>query len=132
MPSNKHDDRGQRPSGEDHHTGRLVVLSSELGPIAHTTCWVRGSLEGYDLLAIPRLHVEQHAVIRIVAGVSPAKLFAGCRVITPDWDDVVGYVGGTWMFFKAARSEFTQVGFVVGEENFDIERAVRGVTKLLT
>jgi hypothetical protein len=133
MPTNEHDDRGERDAGEAGSDGTLVVLSPVFGPFARTKLWVKKKVEGYDLLAVPRLHIEQHAAIQIVGGLSPAKLFENIEIITPHWSEkIVGYIGGQWMFYKLARSEFSGVGFVLGEPKFEIERAVRGITKILT
>jgi hypothetical protein len=133
MQTNEHDESGQRVAGETEPCGTLVVLTKDLGPIARTKLWLVEQAEGYRLLVVPRLHVEQHAALLLLSGRSPAKLFEGCELITPHWSEkIVGYVGGQWMLYKTSRSEFSGVGFVLGNSEFNIERAVRGVSRLLT
>lgn len=111
--------------------GPLVVVSPRLGSIARTALWVRHKVEGQELIAIPRLHVEQHAAIAISAGMGLGVLFKDCTIITPEWEAPVGFVGGSWQLWKTARSELLNVGFVKDSHTFNIEKAVRGLAKLL-
>lgn len=133
MQENEHNDGDERAAAEAQSCGILVVLSPVLGPIARTKLWRKSTAEGYEILVITRLHVEQHAALNIISGASPAKLFENCCLVTPHWTEKnVGYVGGQWMFHKNARSEFHGVGFVLGSADFNIERAVKGSAQLLT
>jgi hypothetical protein len=119
-------------AGRSDGPGPLVVVSPTFGTFARTSLWVRQTVEGQELIAIPRLHVEQQAAIAIAGGQGLGKVFKDCRIVTPEWEDIAGFVGGSWQLWKTARSELLGVGFVRGNYNFDIERAVRGITKLLT
>lgn len=110
----------------------LVVVSPSFGPFARTSMWLMKTIDGQQLIAVPRLHVEQQAAIAIVGGLGLGKLFENCRLVTPDWEDVAGFVGGNWQLWKTSRSELLNVGFVRGQTSFNIEYAVRGITKLLT
>jgi hypothetical protein len=133
MQAHEHYVGGKRASEEADYCGPLVVLNRDLGPVARTTLWIKAREEGYDLLVAPRLHVEQHAALRLLSGMSPAKLFAGCELITPHWTEKLsGYVGGQWYMHIGARSEFRGAAFVLGADVFNIERAVRGAARLLT
>lgn len=120
---------------EDSSAGgasRLVVVAPLLGPIARTNFWIRHVVDGQELIAIPRLHVEQHAALAITSGVGLGKLFKDCRIVSPEWEDIAGFVGGNWQLWKTSRSELLNVGFVKGSYSFNIELAVRGIKNLLT
>lgn len=117
-------------AGACEGAGTLVVVT-DAGPIARTSLWLRREVEGQELIAIPKLHVEHEASLRIMTGTGLGLLFAGCRLVTADWEDVAGFVGGTWMFWRTSRPELHTVGFVKGQPKFDIEKAVRGTVKLL-
>lgn len=112
-------------------TGTLVVLSPKYGPIAKATMWLVQTLEGQKLLAVPVLRVEHHAALLISGGMGLGELFHNCRLVAPDWDEPAGFVGGSWQLWKASKPELQQSGFVVGSHEFNIERAVRGLRKLL-
>ncbi len=110
--------------------GTLVVVTPA-GNIARTSMWIRQEVEGQELIAIPRLHIEHEASLAITAGMGLGLLFQGSRLVTPDWEDVAGFVGGTWMMWRTGRPELLKAGFVKGKPKFDIEKAVRGIVKLL-
>lgn len=110
---------------------RTLVVVTDAGPIAHTGLWIRREVEGQDLIAIPRLRVGHEPSLRICTGTGLGLLFADCRLITSEWEDVAGFVGGAWMLWRTGQSDLVNVGFVKGKPKFDIERAVRGITKLL-
>ncbi len=122
------DDEARHPAAAG--AGTLVVLTPERGQVARTSNWIRGVVEGQELIAIPRLHVEHEAALAIVAGRGLGEVFLEARIQTPEWEDIAGFVGGSWQLWKTSRPELTVVGFVRGMHKFDIERAVRGLKKL--
>lgn len=124
-------DDGSEAAGSSW-TRTLGVLTPERGQIARTSNWIEGVAEGLELIAIPRLHVEHEAALAIVAGRGLADVFQASRLRTPEWEDDAGFIGGAWQLWRTTRPELTVVGFVRGAHNFDIERAVRGLKKLLT
>lgn len=111
---------------------RTLVVVTPAGTIARTSMWVRQEIEGQELIAIPRLHIEHEAALAITAGLGLGLLFNDSRLITAEWEDVAGFIGGTWMMWRTGRPELVKAGFVKGLPKFDIERAVRGISKLLT
>lgn len=131
--------REERPMRGDVGTGQaaaegartLGVVTPAHGRIARTSMWLRQTMEGQDLIAIPRLHVSQEAGMAIAAGTGLVVLFHQSRLVTDEWEDEAGFVGGTWMMWRTGRPELLKAGFVLGSPKFDIERAVRGVTKML-
>jgi len=123
------DDRTEAPPGEGPRT--LGVVTPALGLIAQTSLWVRQEVEGQELIAIPVLRMKHEAALAITAGTGLGLLFKGCSLVTDDWAEEAGFVGGTWMMWRTGRPELVQAGFVKGAPKFDIERAVRGLAKLL-
>lgn len=113
------------------HTSRLVVLSPRLGPLGYTGLWFRGYVEGQRLIAIPRLYMEHVPSMMIAGGQGLGLIFLESSVSTKLWDEPAGFVGGSWKLWRTSRPELHGVGFVLGEPKFDIEKAVRGVAKLL-
>lgn len=126
MPSDEQAEGAATPG-----QGSLVVLSV-LGPIAKATIWIKGIHAGQRLVVVPVLRVEQGASLMIAGGVGLGLVFNECRLVTPEWEEVAGFIGGSWMLWKTGKAELHGAGFVLGATKFDIEHAVRGVKKLLT
>lgn len=110
--------------------GTLVVLSG-LGPIAKATNWIKASVEGQRLIAVPALRVEHQAALMISGGMGLGLVFNECRLVAHEWAEPAGFVGGSWVLWRLGKSELHGAGFVLGATKFDIERAVRGLRKLL-
>lgn len=126
MPSDEQAEATARP-----RPGTLVVLSA-LGPIAKATVWLKDTYNGQRIIAVPALRVEHEASLMIAGGLGLGLVFNECRLVTDEWEEVAGFVGGSWMLWKTGKAELHDAGFVLGATKFDIEHAVRGVRKLLT
>jgi hypothetical protein len=109
----------------------LVVLSPEFGPIAKATTWLLEEREGQRLIAVPQLRVEQAAAFRIITGTGLAQIFQGCILKTAEWEEAAGFVGGAWQLWNRSMPDLANSGFVLGTQNFDIEKAVRGLSIML-
>lgn len=68
----------------------------------------------------------------LAGGMPFLEIFKDCRASTRNWDDIVGFVGGSWQLWKNGAPELRNVGLVRGSYTFDIGAAVRGVKDLLT
>ncbi len=121
----------EQAEGSRRGSGTLGVLSS-LGQIAKATTWITATVHGQRLIAIPTLRVEHEPALMIAGGMGLGLVFNECRLVTPDWEDIAGFVGGSWMLWKLGKSELHGAGFVLGTTKFDIEHAVRGIKNLLT
>lgn len=126
MSSDEHPEAAHAPSRE-----RLVVLTPALGEVAATTSWIRGDVEGLRLVVIPVLRVMHIPAMMIAGGTGLGPIFKDSSLQMPTGVEIAGFVGGAWKLWKTGQPELHGVGFVLGEPMFDIERAVRGVTKLL-
>lgn len=122
------DDSSEAAAPEGART--LGVVTPSLGLIAQTSLWIRKEVEGQELIAIPCLRVKHEAALAITAGTGLGLLFKGSHIVTDDWTEEAGFIGGTWMMWRTGRPEFLQAGFVKGAAKFDIERAVRGLSRL--
>lgn len=118
--------------GTPEAAGALVVLTSGFGVTARTSTWICGKVEGLELVAIPRLHIEHEAALALTTGRGLADIFQETTLRAPGWEDIGAIIGGSWQIWRTSRPELTVAGFVRGTREVDIERAVRGLRKLLT
>lgn len=118
-------------AGQARGAGLLVVLSEKLGTIARTNLWLRNELEGQRLIAVPKLRVEHVPAMMIAGGTGLGVVFGNIRLQTADWEEASGFVGGAWKMWRLGAPELHNVGFVLGEPTFNVEKAVRGITSML-
>jgi len=119
------------PDSSAQGPGALVVLSPEHGQIAKATTWLVQEHEGQRLVAIPQLRVEQQASLRIITGTGLSQIFKDCTLKTAEWEEEAGFVGGSWQLWRRSMPDLAKSGFVLGTQNFNIERAVRGLSIML-
>lgn len=111
--------------------GSLVVLSEKLGPIARATLWLRGETEGQRLVVVPELRIEHMPAMMIAGGQGLGLIFGNIKLMSPEWEEPAGFVGGAWKMWKLGRPEIHGAGFVLGQPVFNIEKAVRGCARFL-
>ena len=118
----------QAGSSGSHAQGSLGILSDRFGLIARAYSWRTQD----NLVAIPVLRLEQEVTILMAHGVSASEIFHAARLQASAWEDIAGYVGGSWQLWRNGRPELHVVGFVRGSYTFDVGAAVKGMKELLT
>lgn len=117
--------------GATQDAGSLVVLNERFGRVAQAGTWLRDESEGQRLIVVPALRVDHLPAMLIAGGEGLPTIFGNFRLCFQGLEMPSGFVGGKWMLWARGSPQLQNACFVLGEPQFNIEKAVRGCAALI-